>query len=53
MPTKAYQKSDLPKFSLLPDPQDGRQKTEWGKFMHFLSDYKKVNIFCIVRKDTE
>ncbi|PVH47527.1 hypothetical protein PAHAL_4G080600 [Panicum hallii] len=44
MPTKAYQKSDLPKFSLLPDPQDGRQKTEWGKFMHFLSDYKKAAI---------
>ncbi|RLN12828.1 MORC family CW-type zinc finger protein 3-like [Panicum miliaceum] len=53
MPTKAYQKSDLPKFSLLPDPEDGRQKTEWGKFMRFLSDYKKVNIFCIVRKDKQ
>jgi len=53
MPTKAYQKRDLPKFSLLPDPEDGHQNSEWGKFMRFLSDNKKVNIFCTVHKDTE
>jgi len=51
MPTKAYQKRDLPKFSLLPDPEDGHQNSEWGKFMRFLSDNKKVNIFFIVCKD--
>ncbi|KAK8455808.1 hypothetical protein SEVIR_4G222800v4 [Setaria viridis] len=43
-PTKAYQKSVFPKFSLLPDPEDRRQKTEWGKFMRFLSDNKKAAI---------
>jgi len=53
MPIKAYQKRDLPTFSLLPDPEDGRQKTEWGKFMRFLSDNKKVNIFCTVHNYTE
>ena len=45
VPTKAYQKSDFPKFSLLPDPEDGRQKFERGKFMRFLSDNKRVNYF--------
>ncbi|XP_066372244.1 uncharacterized protein [Miscanthus floridulus] len=44
VPTKAYQKSDLPKFLLLPDPEDGRQKSEWGKFMRFLSDNKRAAI---------
>ncbi|XP_039807350.1 MORC family CW-type zinc finger protein 3-like isoform X2 [Panicum virgatum] len=44
MPIKAYQKRDLPTFSLLPDPEDGRQKTEWGKFTRFLSDNKKAAI---------
>nr|CAB3470890.1 unnamed protein product [Digitaria exilis] len=42
IPTKAYQKSVLPKFSLLPYPEDGRQKHEWGKFMRFLWDNKKT-----------
>nr|CAB3468446.1 unnamed protein product [Digitaria exilis] len=42
MPTKAYQKSVFPKFSLLPYPEDGRQKHEWGKFMRFLWDNKKT-----------
>jgi hypothetical protein len=49
-PSKAIQKSAFPKFLLLPDPQDGHQKAEWGKFMRFLSDNKKVNIFHIVHK---
>ncbi|CAN6177515.1 unnamed protein product [Urochloa humidicola] len=44
MPTKAYQKSVFPKFSLLPYPEDGKQKAEWGKFMHFLSDNKKAAV---------
>ncbi|KAG2612916.1 hypothetical protein PVAP13_4KG321600 [Panicum virgatum] len=44
MPTKAYQKRDLPKFSLLPDPEDGHQNSEWGKFLRFLSDNKKAAI---------
>ncbi|KAF8687781.1 hypothetical protein HU200_042717 [Digitaria exilis] len=44
IPTKAYQKSVLPKFSLLPYPEDGRQKHEWGKFMRFLWDNKKAAI---------
>ncbi|CAL5048731.1 unnamed protein product [Urochloa decumbens] len=44
VPIKAYQKSVFPKFSLLPYPEDGRQKAEWGKFMHFLWDNKKAAI---------
>ncbi|XP_062229277.1 uncharacterized protein LOC133927042 [Phragmites australis] len=44
VPTKAYQRRDFPKFSLLPDPEDGRQKYEWGKFMRHLSDNKKAGI---------
>ncbi|CAN6216292.1 unnamed protein product [Urochloa humidicola] len=44
VPTKAYQKSVFPKFSLLPYPEDGKQKAEWGKFMHFLSDNKKAAV---------
>uniref|UniRef100_A0A0A9DMR8 CW-type domain-containing protein n=1 Tax=Arundo donax TaxID=35708 RepID=A0A0A9DMR8_ARUDO len=44
VPTKAYQRSNFPKFSLLPDPEDGRQKSEWGKFMRYLSDRKKAGI---------
>ncbi|PWZ07216.1 MORC family CW-type zinc finger protein 3 [Zea mays] len=41
VPIKAYQKSDFPKFLLLPYPEDSRQKSEWGKFMRFLSENKR------------
>ncbi|AQL04937.1 Protein MICRORCHIDIA 7 [Zea mays] len=44
VPIKAYQKSDFPKFLLLPYPEDSRQKSEWGKFMRFLSENKRAAI---------
>ncbi|KAJ1259943.1 hypothetical protein BS78_10G194400 [Paspalum vaginatum] len=44
VPTKAYQKDHFPEFSLFPDPEDNRQKSEWGKFMRFLSDNRRAAI---------
>ncbi|TVU08199.1 hypothetical protein EJB05_41591, partial [Eragrostis curvula] len=44
VPTKAYERRDFPKLSLLPYPEDRKQKAEWGKFMQFLSDNKKAAI---------
>uniref|UniRef100_A0A0D9WS76 CW-type domain-containing protein n=1 Tax=Leersia perrieri TaxID=77586 RepID=A0A0D9WS76_9ORYZ len=44
VPTKVYQQSDFLKFSLLPDPEDDRQNFEWGKFMRFLWDNRRVAV---------
>jgi hypothetical protein len=48
----AYEQRGFPTFSLLPYPEDQRQKYEWGWFMGFLSDKKKVSTICIVERDT-
>ncbi|RLM55709.1 hypothetical protein C2845_PM10G16370, partial [Panicum miliaceum] len=42
--TKICQQSDFPKFSLLPAPEDGRQNSEWDRFMRYLQDSKKAGI---------
>ncbi|KQK17640.1 hypothetical protein BRADI_1g35820v3 [Brachypodium distachyon] len=44
VPTKVYELKIFPKFSLLPDPEDDRQKSEWPKFMRFLSHNKRAAV---------
>ncbi|CAL5048730.1 unnamed protein product [Urochloa decumbens] len=42
--TKVCQQSDFPKFSLVPAPEDGRQNSEWDRFMRYLGESKKAGI---------
>uniref|UniRef100_A0ACD5T7I8 Uncharacterized protein n=1 Tax=Avena sativa TaxID=4498 RepID=A0ACD5T7I8_AVESA len=44
VPVEEYQQNDIRKFSLLPDPEDDKQTKEWGRFMRYLRESKKVNI---------
>ncbi|KAM3192652.1 hypothetical protein ACQJBY_069703 [Aegilops geniculata] len=42
--SKVYELNNFLKFSLYPDPEDARQSSEWGKFMHFLWHNKRAGI---------
>jgi hypothetical protein len=48
VPIEAYQQNDFLKFSLLADPEDNDQTKEWGRFMCFLRERKKVNIILLI-----
>jgi hypothetical protein len=43
-----FQQNDFLKLSLHPDPEDDYQAKEWGIFMRFLRENKKVNIISSV-----
>ncbi|KAF7103106.1 hypothetical protein CFC21_104135 [Triticum aestivum] len=42
--SKVYELNNFLKFSLYPDPEDARQSSEWGKFIHFLWHNKRAGI---------
>ncbi|XP_044959493.1 MORC family CW-type zinc finger protein 3-like [Hordeum vulgare subsp. vulgare] len=42
--SKVYELNNFTKFSLYPDPEDARQSSEWGKFMHFLWHNQRAGI---------
>ncbi|XP_062234172.1 uncharacterized protein LOC133931336 [Phragmites australis] len=44
VPSNVYQRSGFPKYSLLPDPEDCHQDSEWGRFTRYLWDRKKAAI---------
>ena len=39
---KTYSLSKFPQFSLIPDPNNLHEKSEWGKFLNYLCKYEKV-----------
>ncbi|KAK8472128.1 hypothetical protein PHAVU_002G118800 [Phaseolus vulgaris] len=39
---KTYSLSKFPQFSLIPDPYNLHEKSEWGKFLNYLCKYEKV-----------
>ncbi|KAI4971139.1 hypothetical protein ZWY2020_002053 [Hordeum vulgare] len=42
--SKVYELNNFTNFSLYPDPEDARQSSEWGKFMHFLWHNQRAGI---------